>query len=126
LVVIAYAPPIFYERMDTIKDYEQESSAAGRIMVWKQAFKMAKDNPILGVGAGNFPYEFGTKYRPPGVPERGGLQWLNAHSTFFLALGEFGFPGITFLLAILILEKSVKSSISQSKTLKILGFLNVY
>lgn len=102
VIISLFAPQSFYERIETIKDYESESSASARIMVWKQAIKMAKANPILGVGAGHFPIKFGTEFRPPGYPERGGLKWLTAHSMYFLCLGELGFPGILFLLSFII------------------------
>jgi probable O-glycosylation ligase (exosortase A-associated) len=101
-VIYLFAPPSFYLRIKTIKNYESESSASARIMVWKQAIKMAQAHPILGVGAGHFPIKFGTEFRPPGYPERGGLAWLTAHSIYFLSLGELGFPGLIVLVYIII------------------------
>lgn len=100
-VVFLFAPQAYFDRMRTIKDYETESSAQGRIVAWKSAIRMAKDHPLIGVGAGHFAVEFGVNYRPPGVG-RTEWPWTNAHSIYFVALGEFGFTGIVILLGIII------------------------
>jgi probable O-glycosylation ligase (exosortase A-associated) len=113
-IIFLFAPPVFYERMKTIRNYSTESSAASRIMIWKQAIEMAKTHPVLGVGAGHFPVKFGTEFRPPGYPVRGGLPWNTAHSIYFLSLGELGFPGLIFVIAFIVSnllsnEKHIKS-----------------
>ena len=87
--------------MVSIRDYQTEGSAQGRIMAWGSAIRMALSNPIFGVGGGHFPVKYGTEFRPPGYG-RTDHPWSNAHSIYFKILGEFGFPGIIFLLAILI------------------------
>jgi len=100
-VVVNYAPPVYFERLNTIKNYEHEGSAQGRIVAWKTAIRMAKKYPFTGVGTGHFAVKLGTEFRPPefGVEN---LPWLTAHSIYFLLIGELGIPGITFLLAMLI------------------------
>lgn len=97
-IMIFHASDAYFQRMSTIENYQEDGSAQGRIMVWKASTRMALDNPILGVGAGNFPIAFGTRYRPPEVV--GPLPWLTAHSSYFLVLGEMGLPGIISFLAI--------------------------
>lgn len=99
IIVLIYAPPAYFQRMSTISDYQNEGSAQGRIEAWKGAIWMATDNPILGVGAGQFPTAFGTKYRTPGAAH---MPWLTAHSSYFLVLGELGFPGFFVLLTLVI------------------------
>jgi putative inorganic carbon (HCO3(-)) transporter len=99
--VLMFAPQAYFERMGTIKYYETEGSAQGRILAWKSAVRMAEDHPIIGVGAGHFAVKFGVEYRPPDVG-RTEMPWLNAHSIYFLTLGEFGFTGILFLLGLII------------------------
>jgi len=101
IIVLSYAPGNYFERMSTIKDYESEGSAQGRIMAWKSSIRMAADHPLTGVGAGHFPVAFGTAYRPPGVG-RTQMAWLTAHSTYFLVLGELGFPGLLVVLGLII------------------------
>jgi len=91
--VLLYAPQMYFERMGTLKDYENESSAASRIVAWRAGTKMMLANPIMGVGAGNFPNNF-PKFRPPDGPRK----WMTAHSMYFLVIGELGIPGIIVLL----------------------------
>ena len=55
VIVLAFAPDSYFERMDTIATYEEDGSAMGRIDAWKAALRMVAVNPLLGVGAGNFP-----------------------------------------------------------------------
>jgi putative inorganic carbon (HCO3(-)) transporter len=101
LVGLAYAPPQYFQRMDRIVNYEQDGSALGRLLAWQSAIRMALDNPLLGVGSGHFPVKYGTEYRPPGYG-RTDLPWQTAHSMYFLALGELGFPGLIFILTFII------------------------
>jgi hypothetical protein len=56
---------------------------------------MAIDNPLLGVGAAHFPVKIGNEYRPATFIGSG----MTAHSIYFLALGELGFPGLLVLLS---------------------------
>jgi putative inorganic carbon (HCO3(-)) transporter len=99
VVVLMYAPPEYFNRMRTITAYEDDGSAQGRIEAWKSAINMAIDHPLLGVGAGNFAPAFGAKYRTPGAA---GMPWLTAHSSYFLLLGELGFPGLIVLLSMIL------------------------
>lgn len=96
LVVMIYAPPVYFQRMGTITNYQNESSAEGRIQAWKAGARMAAHN-ALGVGAGNFPSNF-PKYRSDDAPVR----WMTAHSMYFLVLGELGILGLLVLLKLII------------------------
>lgn len=96
--VLAYAPDLYFERMGTIKNYEEEGSAQGRITAWKAGLKMVADHPIGGVCAGHYAISFGTKYRPRDYSG----PWLTAHSMYFLVLGELGIPGFLTLLILLL------------------------
>ena len=104
-LIVSFAPPQFFERMDTMRQTgdQMEGSAQGRILAWGSAVRMAADHPFVGVGAGHFAVKHGVEYRPAGF-SRTELPWQTAHSIYFLALGELGLPGIGFLLAILILN----------------------
>jgi putative inorganic carbon (HCO3(-)) transporter len=93
VLVLALAPGSYFERMNMIGD-TQEGSAQARILAWRVAVRMALDSPVLGVGAGHFGIKFGNEYRPPEAVGRG----MTAHSIYFLALGELGFPGLFLLL----------------------------
>ena len=94
---LAYAPPAYFQRMGTIGD-QSEGSAQGRIQAWQAGVAMALSNPLLGVGAGQFPTSFGTKF----ASKSGAHAYKTAHSTYFLVLGELGIPGITCVLILVI------------------------
>lgn len=100
-MVLVFAPPQYFERMNTIADYENESSAASRLIIWQSAIQMANDHPILGVGAGQFSVNFGRHYRPSGETTTS-MPWQNAHSIYFMILAELGYPGLLMLLLFVI------------------------
>ncbi len=83
--IVSYAPDIYFERIDTIANYQEEGSAMGRIMAWKSALRMAEKHPWLGVGSGHFAVKLGTEFRPPefGLDN---LPWLTAPNAFFLKI----------------------------------------
>jgi O-antigen ligase len=92
IVVLLAAPPAYFERMNTIST--EEGSAQGRIQAWGGAIRMAFAYPLTGVGAGNFPTAYGSRFRASSdIPQ------ANAHSIFFQALGELGFPGPVVLIS---------------------------
>ena len=83
-VVAFLAPQGYFQRMETIKSYEEDSSAMGRLMAWGHATEMALDHPLLGVGAGSFNSAYGRFYRKPGDPVR----WVSTHSVYIKIIGE--------------------------------------
>ncbi|KAA3628670.1 MAG: hypothetical protein DWQ09_07470 [Proteobacteria bacterium] len=95
LVVLAVASETYISRMQTISHYQEDGSAMGRIEAWKGGIKMANERPLVGMGPGCFSVAFGSRYAPPGWP------WLTAHSMYFLALGELGYPGLLLFLWLL-------------------------
>lgn len=98
--VLSFAPDSYFERMESVKDYETEGSAQGRLQAWAAAVRMAKDHPLTGVGSGHFGMMYSNRYRPPDY-DHDTMQWLTAHSIYFLTLGELGIPGVIFLFAII-------------------------
>ncbi len=98
--LVIYAPSHYFERMETIQGYKEDSSASGRIMAWKAATKMGIDHP-LGVGAGNFNTAYGRYYRAADAPS---LRWISVHSIYFSAFGEYGVIGLILLLSLLFLN----------------------
>jgi O-antigen ligase len=99
LLLLAYAPDTYFDRMGTIRHYENDGSAMARITAWKASIRMFTDNPLFGVSAGNFPIAIGTKYKPPDVEI---MAWMTAHSMYFLVLGELALPGIIALLVLIL------------------------
>lgn len=99
IAIAIYASDAYFERISTIRNYQSEGSAQGRIIAWNASLRMVADNPLLGVGAGHFPVAFGAKYMPRDL---GPMPWLTAHSSYFLVLGELGLPGIVTILALVL------------------------
>jgi probable O-glycosylation ligase (exosortase A-associated) len=100
---LVLAPPEYFERLETIGSYQQDSSAQGRLQVWGAAIRMAVEHP-LGVGAGNFSSAYGRYYIPPASENAlawGSQRWLAAHSIYFKMLGEYGILGLLLLLSVI-------------------------
>jgi len=93
LLIVNIMPSQWYERMQTIKTYEQSDSALGRINAWKMAFNLARDKP-LGGGFETF--------RPPTFAAYAPEPWRvhDAHSIYFEVLGEHGFLGLAMFLGL--------------------------
>jgi putative inorganic carbon (HCO3(-)) transporter len=77
--------------MNTIKTYEQDSSALGRINAWTMAFNIAKDRP-MGAGFATAAPVIYEKYAPDPSTV------LVAHSIYFQVMGEHGFIGLALYL----------------------------
>lgn len=90
--VLMLMPESWYSRMETIRTYEQDASAMGRINAWTMAWNIAADR-ITGAGfatAARVIYEL---YAPdPNIV-------LVAHSIYFQVLGEHGFIGLLLYLS---------------------------
>jgi probable O-glycosylation ligase (exosortase A-associated) len=90
-LVLSVMPQQWYDRMNTIKNYETDQSAVGRINAWKMAFNMAKDRP-LGGGLDSFhDYTFALY-----APDPDNVH--DSHSIYFEVLGEHGFVGLALFL----------------------------
>ncbi|HEY4293683.1 O-antigen ligase family protein [Luteibacter sp.] len=75
------AMKVLSSRMDELDAGEE--SAAGRVDAWYSGLEMFRENPLFGVGPGNF-----TEYNE-----------LTAHNSFVLVLAETGFVGFVLWLA---------------------------
>ena len=92
VTLIAFMPDEWSSRMNTIKTYEDDSSAMGRINAWWTAFNVAK-NHITGAGFDMYTYDVFARYAP------NPLDLHAAHSIYFQVLGEHGFIGLFLFLA---------------------------
>lgn len=106
LVVMApmayqFMPDTWKDRMGTLRTYEQDSSAMGRIRAWQFAGQMAFQRPIGG-GFAAFSEENYRRYSPAVTAEidAGDGRFQNAHSIYFSVLGEHGFPGLVLFLSL--------------------------
>ena len=97
------APPGYFDRMQSIQNFDEDNSAQARIQAWRAATKMAVDFP-LGVGANNFGSAYGRYYIPRGNDNTltwGAGRWLSPHSVYFRLLGECGILGVVWVFVLL-------------------------
>jgi len=92
-LILMTMPQQWFDRMATIKTYQQDQSAEGRINAWKMAFNLAKDKPLGG----------GFEVFQPGMfaiyaPDPGDVH--DSHSIYFEVLGEHGFLGLFLFLTL--------------------------
>lgn len=96
------APSDFRERMVSLSDLENDynyTSQSGRKQVWARGRGYIMENPVLGVGAGNFPIAEG-----PGLAELGLTgKWSAAHNAYIQSYAELGFTGGTIFVGLLLL-----------------------
>jgi len=92
-LIAAIMPQQYWDRMNTIKTYEQDPSAMGRINAWHTAFNVAKDR-ITGGGLQAFQGPTFKRY----APDPNNVH--DVHSIYFEAMGEQGFIGLGLFLLI--------------------------
>lgn len=93
LVLLPMMPAEWWDRMATIKDYDEDASAMGRINAWLVAIEVAKHN-FFGAGMS---YQYQVLFTLYGVHE---TFVRAAHSIYFQILGNHGFVGLFLYLGI--------------------------
>lgn len=101
---VSIMPPEWFERMSTIKSYDQDDSAQGRINAWHTAFNVAKSN-ITGGGFEMFRYATFKRYAPN--PDN----IHDVHSIYFEVMGEHGFIGFFIFISLLFMTWTKASRI---------------
>ena len=92
--LVAFMPDSWTERMNTIENYQADSSAQGRLAAWSAAWNMSFDYPA-GVGFNQERQELFDRYsHNPAAGARA------AHSIYFQVLGNHGFIGLGLYLSI--------------------------
>jgi putative inorganic carbon (hco3(-)) transporter len=94
--VVALMPEHWWERMDTIKTYQEDESALGRINAWWTAVNVASDR-VTGGGFEMFQKPTFARYAPEP------FRVHDSHSVYFEVLGEHGFIGLFLFLLLLAL-----------------------
>jgi putative inorganic carbon (hco3(-)) transporter len=92
MIAIPAMPERWEGRMETLRNYEQDGSAMGRIIAWQTAFNIAKDRFPIGGGLEWHGADTSAKYSP--VPQIA----IVAHSIYFQVLGSLGFFGLALFL----------------------------
>jgi len=96
-------PSSYWDRVLTISDEyqditgtEKQAGTGGqRIYAWKLGWKIFLENPIIGVGQGNYPWHVGKAEEELGVLwQTRSLAGRVAHSLYFTLLPELGIIGV--------------------------------
>ena len=91
-IVLLLMPGRWFERMETIQNYEQDSSAMGRINAWQFAINLANDRPFTGGGFNAFAPEAFQRWAPNPA------DFHDSHSIWFQVLGMHGYVGLAIYL----------------------------
>jgi O-antigen ligase len=88
VIGVAAAPASFWDRMDSIMDAQQDptGSRAARIRLMEQGVQVFADNPVTGIGAGQF-----KNYQMPGVMVE---KWRVTHNVWLQVAAELGIFGL--------------------------------
>lgn len=81
-------------RMTSITNISTDASITSRIHMWRSAIAMYKDNPLLGVGEGQYKVNMEKKYRTPEQTQ----VYSHAHSIIFHILCVDGMLGLVSML----------------------------
>lgn len=100
----AFMPDTYKDRIATIKTYEQDGSAVGRLNAWETAINIANDRPF-GAGFEMYSQTVFVSYAPNPTDQRASDPSIvrAAHSIYFQILGEHGWIGLALFMAIWVL-----------------------
>jgi O-antigen ligase len=100
MIILLFAVQANSEKLLNLKNYNR-SSLQSRMMIWRSAEKMLKENFIFGIGPGNFQEKYlkYQKYYPPY------LEWAvphphNLYLSFWLYSGILGLTGFVWLVGL--------------------------
>ena len=92
-LLYTFMPQSWHDRMETIKNYEQDESAMMRINAWEFAINLANDRPVTGGG-----YNASTEEMFSIYSNRPNIEWTGPHSIYFETLGDHGWVGLVIYL----------------------------
>jgi len=98
MLVLAYAPVRWQDRMDTLVAGKVDESGQQRLVSWKFAWNVAQAFPLTGGGLGCFTPEMFARYSKEELP--GGALSSGPHSIYFQIIGEQGFVGFFIFLSL--------------------------
>lgn len=91
------------EHVQSVTNVQTDASNMERINRWNAALRMTADRPVSGFGPGTYQFVYGSYQVRPDMTtistfsgNRG-----NAHSEYFTALSETGYPGLLLFLTIM-------------------------
>jgi O-antigen ligase len=80
------APASYVTRLETIVNYQQDKSATGRLDMWAISGKLISENPLFGIGIGNF---------EPTHPH------MSEHNAYVQVATEAGVPALLLYMILL-------------------------
>lgn len=121
VLLFSFSNPV-KDRIETIWDMEHPSNKA-RIYIWKAAIEMFKDNPLTGIGRGNWKKEAIDNYYPrfEGEWQPAPPTYAHAHNSYLMWLAETGIVGLLLFLSFWI---SVECAILSQGNWKLDGSFN--
>jgi putative inorganic carbon (HCO3(-)) transporter len=98
--VYNFAPRDWFQRMESIQDYEDDNSAMGRINIWKTSIRIAELHPLTGGGfrVTFSPVVTNDMLRGTDLPRL--TKPRAAHSIYFDVLSEHGWFGLALFVLI--------------------------
>ncbi len=109
LLLVQFVPDSVVNRLETIKEADEDDSFMGRVIAWKISAAIALEHPFFGGGfrAVQVQYVWDMFKTAPSpldfldlpIPE---MRALAAHSVFFEIMGDFGFLGLLIYLLIFV------------------------
>jgi putative inorganic carbon (hco3(-)) transporter len=95
-LAVGFMPDSWTNRMQSVENFDQDSSMQGRLQMWRFALDVTADKPIIGGGFRTFANRrLAGNYLPAGISLRA------SHSIYYEALGEHGMPGLFFYVALM-------------------------
>ena len=89
-IFLAISPRTF-ERLQTFTTAASEQSVSERFLMWRSALNAIEDNPLTGVGFGNYEAQYQENYILDEAKER---QQGHAHNVYLQFWAETGLPGV--------------------------------
>ncbi|MEM7570515.1 MAG: putative O-glycosylation ligase, exosortase A system-associated [Pseudomonadota bacterium] len=93
---LLFMPDSWQERMSTISNYEEDTSASTRLKMWRYSMNVANSSPVIG---GGFRFFFDKDLAKQYMPSNDRI--FVAHSIYFDTLGEHGYVGLFLYLLLL-------------------------
>lgn len=103
LFMYGLAPEKYWKEVSSITDDETVETGTGgeRLYTWGIGWEMFLANPIIGIGPGNFPWEFG-QYENGRTFRGHSIAGRQAHSFYLTVFPELGLVGVLLIEAMLI------------------------
>ncbi len=83
--------------------HDRYNSVTERLQLWNRSALLFVDNPILGVGAGNWPLRVGEYGITDPISDKGNKYFLRPHNELLKTASELGIIGMLVLLTVIML-----------------------